>query len=105
MELTTGIKLIKNLEVTCLNDEKAMVDFETGKYFLLKGSANDIWDYIQEETTVEEIVNKEQVITVAQGQKKALPILGALHGGLMKTLITDENTALNVLIQEGKMIE
>ena len=43
MELTTGIKLIKNLEVTCLNDEKAMVDFETGKYFLLK---------------VEEIVNK-----------------------------------------------
>jgi len=54
---------------------------------------------------VEEIVNKEQVITVAQGQKKALPILGALHGGLMKTLITDENTALNVLIQEGKMIE
>ena len=48
MELTTGIKLIKNLEVTCLNDEKAMVDFETGKYFLLKGSANDIWDYIQE---------------------------------------------------------
>ena len=34
-----------------------------------------------------------------------LPILGALHGGLMKTLITDENTALNVLIQEGKMIE
>lgn len=58
MELTTGIKLIKNLEVTCLNDEKAMVDFETVKYFLLKGSANDIWDYIQEETTVEEIVNK-----------------------------------------------
>ena len=58
MELTTGIKLIQNLEVTCLNDEKAMVDFETGKYFLLKGSANDIWDYIQEETTVEEIVNK-----------------------------------------------
>lgn len=58
MELTTGIKLIKNLEVTYLNDEKAMVDFETGKYFLLKGSANDIWDYIQEETTVEEIVNK-----------------------------------------------
>ena len=54
---------------------------------------------------VEEIVNKEQVITIAQGQKKALPILGALHGGLMKTLITDENTALNVLIQEGKMIE
>lgn len=54
---------------------------------------------------VEEIINKEQVITVAQGQKKALPILGALHGGLMKTLITDENTALNVLIQEGKMIE
>ena len=36
MELTTGIKLIKNLEVTCLNDEKAMVDFETGKYFLLR---------------------------------------------------------------------
>ncbi len=53
---------------------------------------------------VEEIVNKEQVITIAQGQGKVLPILGALHGGLTKTLITDENTAMNVLIREGKMI-
>ena len=40
----------------------------------------------------------------AQGREKVLPILGALHGKLFNTLITDERTAMNVLIQGGKMI-
>lgn len=56
MEKKTIVKLIKNPEVTTLNGEKAMVDFETGKYFLLKGSANEIWDYIQDEITIEDII-------------------------------------------------
>lgn len=62
MNMNTIVKLIKNPEVTSLNNEKAMVDFETGKYFLLKGSANDIWDYIQEEISVSEIVSKLKTI-------------------------------------------
>lgn len=52
------IQLVKKLDVTDLAGEKVMIDFSTGKYFLLKGSANDIWDYIQSPITVGEIQEK-----------------------------------------------
>ena len=52
------IKLKKQLNVTDLSGEKVMIDFESGKYFMIKGAGNDIWDLIQEEITVEEIVEK-----------------------------------------------
>lgn len=52
------VHLLKQLDVTDLSGEKVMIDFETGKYFLLKGSANEIWNIIQEDVTVNEIVNK-----------------------------------------------
>lgn len=52
------IRLIKNLNVTDLAGEKVMIDFSSGKYFLLKGVANDIWDYIQNLITVSEIEEK-----------------------------------------------
>ena len=54
----TKIHLEKKLDVTDLSGEKVMIDFETGKYFLLKGSANEIWEYIEQDITVEEIVEK-----------------------------------------------
>lgn len=53
---------------------------------------------------VDEIVKKEHVIGVSMGREKVLPILGALRGKLIKTLITDERTALNVLIRDGRMV-
>lgn len=46
IEKGTKIKLVKQLDVTDLAGEKVMIDFETGKYFLLKGSANDVWDIL-----------------------------------------------------------
>lgn len=52
------ITLIKELDVTDLAGEKVMIDFSTGKYFLLKGVANDIWDYIQSPITIREITDK-----------------------------------------------
>lgn len=52
----------------------------------------------------EKIIQSEHVVCIATGREKVLPILGALHGKMMKTLITDERTAVNVLIQEGKVI-
>lgn len=52
------VHLIKQLDVTDLSGEKVMIDFETGKYFLLKGSANDIWDMLAEDISVDEIVDK-----------------------------------------------
>lgn len=51
------IKLIKKLNVTDMSGDKVMIDFETGKYFLLKGTASDIWDCVQKDTSVEEIVS------------------------------------------------
>ena len=35
-----------------------MIDFDSGKYFMIKGVGNDIWDMIQEDITVELIVKK-----------------------------------------------
>lgn len=54
------IKLKRKLDVTDLSGEKVMIDFESGKYFLLKGSANDIWNMIQdeEEITIQRIVQQ-----------------------------------------------
>ena len=52
------VKLKKQLNVTDLSGEKVMIDFESGKYFMIKGAGNDIWDLIQEEITVEDIIEK-----------------------------------------------
>lgn len=58
MDRNTVVKLTKQLNVTDLSGEKVMVDFESGKYFLIKGVGNDIWDFIQNEITVGEIIDK-----------------------------------------------
>jgi hypothetical protein len=52
------IKLIKHPEISELAGEKVMIDFESGKYFMLKGAANDIWDLLQGGITVAEITEK-----------------------------------------------
>jgi len=62
MNESTKISLIKQLDVTELAGEKVMIDFETGKYFLLKGSANDIWELIQKDITIGEI--KENLMDI-----------------------------------------
>lgn len=55
MKDTTKIHLIKQLDVTDLSGEKVMIDFSTGKYFLLKGSANEIWDMLSSDITIADI--------------------------------------------------
>ncbi|WP_029320993.1 PqqD family peptide modification chaperone [Butyrivibrio sp. AE3004] len=50
------ISLKKRLKVTDISGEKVMIDFDSGKYFMIKGSGNDIWDMIQDEITVDEII-------------------------------------------------
>jgi len=52
------IKLIRKPDVTDLAGEKVMVDFETGKYLLLKGVANDIWDLVEDGVTLSSICAK-----------------------------------------------
>ena len=51
----TRVVLATELDVVDLAGEKAMIDFETGKYFLLKGPANGIWDLIQTDISGAEI--------------------------------------------------
>lgn len=52
------ITLLKKLDTTDLAGEKVMIDFESGKYFLLKGVANDIWEMIQEPVSLDTMVAK-----------------------------------------------
>lgn len=50
------IRIIKTPEVTDLAGEKVMIDFDTGKYFMLTGAANDIWDMINDGASISGIV-------------------------------------------------
>jgi len=50
------VRILKKPDVTDLAGEKVMIDFESGKYFMLTGSANDIWDLLDEGTESESIV-------------------------------------------------
>jgi len=52
------IKIMKKPDVTDLVGEKVMIDFESGKYFLLTGSANDIWDLLSDDIDSDSIVTK-----------------------------------------------
>ncbi|HWT76031.1 MAG TPA: PqqD family peptide modification chaperone [Mobilitalea sp.] len=49
------VKVLRKPEVSDLAGEKVMIDFETGKYFMLKGVANDIWDMLEDGITAEAI--------------------------------------------------
>jgi len=50
------ISIMKKPDVTDLAGEKVMIDIESGKYFLLTGSANDIWDMLEDGAKTEGIV-------------------------------------------------
>ena len=79
---TDVIKLKKNLNVTDLSGEKVMIDFDSGKYFMIKGSGNDIWDLIQEDITVEEIIRKllaEYDVSEEECEKSVMEFLGILQ--------------------------
>ena len=58
MDKNALIRMKKKLNVTDLAGEKVMIDFESGKYFLIKGTGNDIWDMLQEEITPAQIIEK-----------------------------------------------
>lgn len=59
MDRNSSVKMIKKLNVTDLSGEKVMVDFDEGKYFLIKGVGNDIWDMISDKT---EAVNIDSIV-------------------------------------------
>jgi len=50
------VTMLKKPDVTDLVGEKVMIDFDSGKYFILTGSANDIWDMLTDGVKSEDIV-------------------------------------------------
>lgn len=58
MKITSIIKIEQKPQVTDLCGEKVMVDFKKGKYFMLKGVGNDIWDLLEDNIKVETIISK-----------------------------------------------
>lgn len=58
MENQKKIILKKSIKVSELAGEKVMVDFSSGRYFLIKGAGNDIWDMIQSPISYGEIISK-----------------------------------------------
>ncbi len=76
------VKLKKNINVTDLSGEKVMIDFESGKYFMIKGSGNDIWDMIQNEIKVEDIIEKllsEYDVSREECTRSVMEFLGNLR--------------------------
>ena len=56
MEDKYRISISKKPDVTDLAGEKVMIDFDSGKYFMLTGSANDIWDMLGDDVESEKII-------------------------------------------------
>ena len=82
MDRNSKIILKKKLNVTDLAGEKVMVDFECGKYFLIKGVGNDIWDMIQEEITPDEIIEKllsEYDVSCEECEKSVMEFLNKME--------------------------
>ena len=46
----------KTVSTSEIDSEKVMIDFETGKYFMIKGVGNDIWERVQAETSVDDLI-------------------------------------------------
>ena len=83
MDRNSKIVLKKRINVTDLNGEKVMVDFDNGKYFLIKGVGNDIWDMIQEEITPNEIIEKllsEYDVSREECEKSVMEFLEKMEG-------------------------
>ncbi|MDY2589605.1 MAG: lasso peptide biosynthesis PqqD family chaperone [Agathobacter sp.] len=81
MDRSSLIHMKRQLNVTDLSGEKVMIDFETGKYFLIKGVGNDIWDMIQSDITVGDIISKlmeEYDVSEAECESSVMDFLNKL---------------------------
>ena len=65
------VKILRKPEVTELAGEKVMIDFETGKYYMLKGVANDIWDILEDGITAE-IISEKLLVQYEVDEKTCL---------------------------------
>ena len=76
------MKFKRDIDVTVLNGEKAMIDFNTGNYYIIKGVGNVIWDMLKDEISVEEIINrllKEYEVSPQECEKSVMEFLEKLE--------------------------
>ena len=84
MDRDQVITLKKKLNVTDLAGEKVMVDFDQGKYFMIKGTGNDIWDMLQEgaQITPAQIIDRllaEYDVSPEECEKEVMNFLGKMQ--------------------------
>ena len=82
MDKNSTIVMKKKFNATDLAGEKVMIDFETGKYFLVKGVGNDIWDMLQQETTPAKIIDsllKEYDVSEEECESSVMEFLDKLQ--------------------------
>lgn len=58
IDLNTTIKRVRKIDATDFNDEKVMMDIENGKYYALNEVGSSIWDKIESNILVLDIVEK-----------------------------------------------
>ena len=58
MDLTKKIKIRNDIEITVIEGKKALLDFNAGSCYIIKGVGNDILDMLHEEITINGIVDK-----------------------------------------------
>lgn len=81
MDRNQVVKLKKIINTTELSGEKVTIDFDSGKYYLIKGVGNDIWEMIQQEISVDQIVAnllKEYDVTEEECEKSVIEFLDKL---------------------------
>jgi len=57
LDTKTKIIIAKKIELFDFAGDDALMDFETGNYYELKGSAGTIWEHIKSGITVAELIN------------------------------------------------
>ena len=84
MDRNSMVRMKRKLNVTELSGEKVMVDFQTGKYFMIKGIGNDIWDMLgDEKIKVSEIIRRileDYEVDEATCEEQVLEFLDHLQG-------------------------
>lgn len=76
--------VVQNTEIdtTDIDGEKAMMDLEKGKYFMLNGIGSIVWDIISKPCSVKDIVSdlvKEYDVEIATCEQSILEFLGRLN--------------------------
>lgn len=73
------IKVLKKPDVTDLAGEKVMIDFDSGKYYMLIGSANDIWDMLGDKADSDGIVGALTEIYEVEAEECRTSVLKFLN--------------------------